>query len=581
MQIYKKLFSYVPESKMNGVLALVLSILSGIVLVIGYYFIYRVITQLVIVGEAAEALRLSVKTMVALTLGGLLYYASGCFSHLFAFRLETNLRKKGIDGLTNASFRFFDLHQSGTVRKIIDDNAVMTHQAVAHMIPDMGQAFFVPTLSLILGFIVSVRLGILLIVLIAIGGLLFHRMMGGETSFMEIYQDALKKMSAETVEYVRGIQVVKIFRADVQSFKALYEAIQNYSKYAYAYSRSCKVPYSLVQWLLLGIGAIIMVFVSLVLGFTSDIKGLYVELIMLLFIVGIIFASMMKIMYAQMYVFNANYALSNLEKTYDDMLKDQIQFGSIDTVDTGDIVFNHVDFAYGEDVVFKDLNLTLKEGKTYALIGASGSGKSTLAKLLSGFYKVDGGEIQIGAKPLNAYTEGAIARAIAFVFQHPKLFKGTIYDNVAIAKDGATEKEVIQALKDAACIDIIERFKDGIYTKIGSDGVYLSGGEQQRIAIARAMLKDAKIVVMDEAGAAIDADNEFKLQASFKKLMEAKTVVMIAHRLSSIKNVDEILVLKDGKVIERGSHDELLQKGGHYKKELTLYNTANDWRIEG
>ena len=579
MAIYKKIFAYVPEAKGYGYLSLLLSVASAVGLVAGYYFVYCVMVALIQEGNVAHAMALSIRTMITLTVGSLLYFASGLASHKLGFHVETNLRKKGIDGVTKASFRFFDLNPSGVVRKTIDDNAGLTHQSVAHMIPDLGQAFVVPILSLILGFYVSIRLGIVLVVLIVIGGLLFKSMMGGETKFMQIYQDALKRMSAETVEYIRGIQVVKIFDADVQSFKALHDAIHDYAKYAYAYSKSCKLPYTAIQWLLIGVIAIVMVPLSLYLHRVGDMRSFYVELIMLLFISGVTFSSLMRIMYSSMYIFNANYALSNLEKMYDDMLKDKIAFGTKETFDGEDIVFSHVDFGYGDKPVFKDFNLNLDGGKTYALIGASGSGKSTLAKLLSGFYKIDGGDIFIGGTPLSEYSEKAVAENIAFIFQDPKLFNGSIFDNIAVAKGGATEDEVLKALKDAASMDIIENLPNGMHTLIGAKGVYLSGGEKQRIAIARAMLKDAKIVVMDEASAAIDADNEYKLQASFKKLMEGKTVIMIAHRLTSVRNVDEILVMEKGKVVERGSHDVLMAKDSYYKRELLRYNMANDWRI--
>lgn len=579
MAIYKKIFAYVPEAKGYGYLSLLLSIASAAGLVAGYYFVYCVMVALIQEGNVAHAMALSIRAMITLTVGSLLYFASGFASHKLGFHLETNLRKKGIDGVAKASFRFFDLNPSGVVRKTIDDNAGLTHQSVAHMIPDLGQAFVVPILSLILGFYVSIRLGIVLVVLVAVGGVLFKSMMGGETKFIQIYQDALKRMSAETVEYIRGIQVVKIFGADVQSFKALHDAIHDYAKYAYAYSKSCKLPYTAIQWLLIGVIAIVMVPLSFYLHRVGDMRSFYVELIMLLFISGVVFSSLMRIMYSSIYIFNANYALSNLEKMYDDMLKDKIAFGTKETFDGEDIAFSHVDFGYGDKPVFKDFNLNLEGGKTYALIGASGSGKSTLAKLLSGFYKIDGGDILIGGTPLSDYSEKAVAKNIAFIFQDPKLFNGSIFDNIAVAKGGATEDEVLKALKDAASMDIIENLPEGIHTLIGAKGVYLSGGEKQRIAIARAMLKDAKIVVMDEASAAIDADNEYKLQASFKKLMEGKTVIMIAHRLTSVRNVDEILVMEKGKVVERGSHDVLMAKDSYYKRELLRYNMANDWRI--
>ena len=228
----------------------------------------------------------------------------------------------------------------------------------------------------------------------------------------------------------------------------------------------------------IGVIAIVMVPLSLYLHRVGDMRSFYVELIMLLFISGVTFSSLMRIMYSSMYIFNANYALSNLEKMYDDMLKDKIAFGTKETFGGEDIVFSHVDFGYGDKSVFKDFNLKLDGGKTYALIGASGSGKSTLAKLLSGFYKIDGGDILIGGTPLSDYSEKAVAENIAFIFQDPKLFNGSIFDNIAVAKKGATEDEVLKALKDAASMDIIENLPDGIHTLIGAKGVYLSGGEK-------------------------------------------------------------------------------------------------------
>ena len=236
-------------------------------------------------------------------------------------------------------------------------------------------------------------------------------------------------------------------------------------------------------------------------------------------------------------------------------------------------------FSYGENLVLENLSFSLPERKTYALVGHSGSGKSTIAKLLSGFYKLDAGAIKIGGHPLEEYTKEAIIRNISFVFQDSKLFKKSIYDNVALADETASREDVMKALSLAGCDEILSKFKDRENTIIGSKGVYLSGGEKQRIAIARAILKDSPIVMMDEASASIDADNEYELQKAFKNLMKDRTVIMIAHRLSSIQNVDEIIVLEGGKLVERGNNESLIQKQGIYSKLLCLYETANDWRV--
>ncbi len=578
MNIYKKLFHYVPEKKIEGIGAIVFSLLSAVLICLGYYYLYEIIEKIIIAKDLTSASTTTIYAIIALTLGGISYILSATLSHIVAFRLETNLKKKGIEGLINASFRFFDQNQSGIIRKTIDDNTAMTHQSVAHMIPDMGQAFVIPILAIVLAFIVSIRVGIVIAIMVAIALFLMMKMTSGGDGFMNKYQNALNRMSGETVEYVRGIQVIKIFKADVKSFKSLHEAILSYAKYAYEYSKSCKIPYVVYQWLFYTIVAIVILMMTLLNKKPVD-SYIAVELIMLLFISGIIMVTIMKLMWAGQYIFQSNFALEKLEKIYEDMNKDRLKFGKSSDFDGYDIEFKDVSFSYGDNSVLDNLSFKLDEGKTYALVGSSGSGKSTIAKLISGFYKIDGGSILIGDKPIENYSEEAVASSISFVFQDSRLFKKSIYDNVAIAKKDVRREEVMRALSLAGCDEIIEKFSTRENTIIGSKGVHLSGGEVQRLAIARAILKDAPIVIMDEASASIDADNEYKLQLAFKNLMKDKTVIMIAHRLSSIENVDEILVVSDGRIIERGSHDELIKANGEYKKQVDLYNSTNDWRL--
>ncbi|MBS6063825.1 ABC transporter ATP-binding protein [Criibacterium bergeronii] len=578
MQIYKKLFRYVPQEKVFGYLSIVISGISAFLLVYGYYYIYLFLKELVVNSNLDSASYNSLRIVFYLTLSALLYLLSGLVSHKLAFRLETNLRKRGIDGLTDASFRFFDLNSSGYIRKTIDDNAANTHTAVAHMLPDNSQAFLVPIFTLILSFTINIRVGIVIIILSITSGLILKGMMGnGE--FMKLYQDSLDKLSSETVEYIRGMQVVKIFGTKLNSFKALHEAIINYSKYAYNYSLSCKRPYVVYQLIFLGLIAIISIPLSFFLNDISNPKVLAVELIMIFFLSGVMMVSFMKIMWASQNIFTANYAVDNLEALYEKMQEDKLTYGNRERFENSNIEFDNVSFSYGDKKVLENLSFSLEEKKTYALVGHSGSGKSTIAKLLSGFYKVDSGAIKIGGHPLGEYTKEAIIKNISFVFQDSKLFKKSIYENVALADETASRQEVMQALKLAECNDIIEKFNNKENTIIGSKGVYLSGGEKQRIAIARAILKKSPIVIMDEASASIDADNEYELQRAFKNLMKDKTVIMIAHRMTSIKNVDEILVLENGKVIERGNDEYLMKKQGLYNKLLSLYETANDWRI--
>lgn len=578
MNVYKKLFSYVPNEKLIGYSAILISGISAFFMVYGYYYIYRFFNDIVVSGNFEHASSNAVRIVTYLTLSAVLYLLSGLASHKLAFRLETNLRKKGIDGLTDASFRFFDLNSSGLIRKTIDDNAVNTHMSVAHMLPDNTQAFLVPIFALILSFIISLRVGIVIITLSIVSGLILKGMMGnGE--FMKLYQDALGKLSSETVEYIRGMQVVKIFGNKVKTFKALHEAIMNYSKYAYNYSISCKKPYVIYQLIFLGLIAIITIPLSFLLGDLSEPKATAVELIMIFFLSGVMMVSFMKIMWASQYIFSANYAVDNLEALYKKMQEDKLSYGNREKFENSNIEFDNVSFSYGENKVLENVSFSLPEKKTYALVGHSGSGKSTIAKLMSGFYKVDSGAIKIGGYPLEEYTKEAIIKNISFVFQDSKLFKKTIYENVALADENAGREEVMRAMSLAGCDEIISKFKDRENTIIGSKGVYLSGGEMQRIAIARAILKKSPIVIMDEASASIDADNEYELQKAFKNLMKDKTVIMIAHRMTSISNVDEILVLEHGKVVERGNSKTLKEKQGLYSRLFSLYETANDWRV--
>ena len=578
MKIYKKLFAYVQDKKYLGFLAIIFSVISAVITVYGYYLIYRFLDNLIIHTDLSGAENLAIKSALILTAGAIFYFASGAFSHLLGFRLETNLRKRGIDGLENASFRFFDLNPSGKIRKIIDDNAAQTHQVVAHMIPDSAQAIITPVLVLVLGFIVSIRVGITLLALTIIGCLILGAMMG-EQKFMKIYQEALSKLSAETVEYVRGMQVVKIFRANVESFKSFYKAIKDYSKYAYDYSLSCKKPYVLYQWLFFGLIAILIIPIVYFMTSLGSAKMILLELIMILFLSGVLFVSFMRMMWYSLYISQGNYAVDTLEALYKEMQKDKLEHGNLNNFENYNIEFDNVSFAYNDKSVIENLSFKLEEGKSYALVGSSGSGKSTVAKLISGFYNVNEGKIKIGGIPISEYSDEALIKAISFVFQYSKLFKKSIYDNVALANKEATKDDVMRALKLAGCDLILDKFPEREKTIIGSKGIYLSGGEKQRIAIARAILKDSKIIIMDEASASIDPDNEFELQKAFKNLMKDKTVIMIAHRLSTIKDVDEILVMDNGKIIERGSDKELMSQDTSYKRLQEMFNSANEWRV--
>lgn len=324
----------------------------------------------------------------------------------------------------------------------------------------------------------------------------------------------------------------------------------DYSKYALDYSMSSRSPYLRFQIIFLGAAAILIPLMVLFTDIHSDPKMLAVNLIMFSFLSGVLFSGFMKIMYVSMYAYLETAAVGKLERIFDDMQKDKLEFGKLDKFKNFDIEFDKVSFGYGDEMVLDNLSFKLEGNKSYALVGASGSGKSTIAKLISGFYKINSGDIKIGGKSITSYSEEAITKSIAFVFQDSNLFKMSIYDNVKTANPNATKEEVFEALHLAGCDEIIKKFPLKEQTVIGSKGIFLSGGEKQRIAIARAILKNANIIIMDEASAAVDPENEHEMQKAFKNLIKGKTVIMIAHRLSSIRAVDEILVIEKGKIVE-------------------------------
>ena len=577
LTVYKKILSYVPKERYLAYIGILLSMLSVVFKVWGYYYLSKFLIEIIVYNNIENAKYYGFCIVGLLIIGITLYGIAGLVTHVLGFRLETNLRKYGIEGLSKASFSFFDTHPSGKTRKIIDDNATDTHMIVAHLIPDNAGAILMPILLLVLGFLVSIKVGIILIILSIVGGISLS-MMTGEKEFMKIYQESLETLSSETVEYVRGIQVIKIFGISVESFKALNTAIKNYSKYSLEYAMSCKRGFVGFQWFFFSF--IAMVIPILLLFFNiEDPKMLAVELIMVLFLSGALFVSLMAIMYVSMYAFMGQSVVEKLESIFEEMNSNKLTFGSNEEFENYNITFENVSFGYTDKKIINDLSFSLEENKSYALVGSSGSGKSTIAKLISGFYKVDSGVIKIGNRSISSYSEEALINNIAFVFQNVKLFKTSIYDNVKIGKADASYEEVMTAMNLAGCNSILDKFSEREQTQIGTKGVYLSGGEKQRIAIARAILKDAKIIIMDEASAAVDPENEYELQRAFSNLIKDKTVIMIAHRLPSIRNVDEILVMDNGKIIERGTDRELMALDGEYKKLQSLYNKANEWRV--
>ncbi len=581
LKLYKKLFSYIPERKLHGILACLLTTLGIVLEFYAYYLIWILLKNVFTGGVLSEERSLAIKILILFIAYGLLYFMGLWMSHLAGFRLETRLRERGIRHLLRASNTFFDLNNSGEVRKIIDNNVEQTHMIVAHLIPDQTAAFLTPILMIILTFLLDLYLGIFFIVIVLISLVLVKNMMGDQ-SFMKKYMDMLDEMNAGAVEYVRAMPVVKIFNAPLIGFKKLYDSILVYKDMVYKYSMSCRVPYVIFQWLL-NIFIITPIFLGIFMVNRGADPGLWAaKILFFTLFMGIFFSNTMKIMYVSMFVFQANSAVDNLENLFKEMKAKEIEFGSQREFLNKNIEFKNVDFSYdGENKILNNFSLSLEEDKVYALVGSSGSGKSTIAKLISGLYPVDSGEILIGNKNISSYDKESLMKNIGIVFQNPQLFQGiSIFENAKLGKSDASDEEVLRALKLARCDEFIDKFKEGYDVVIGAEGVNLSGGEKQRVSIARIFLKNPKIIIMDEASAAADPENEYELQRAFKELIKNRTTIMIAHRLTSIRGVDEILLIEDGKLIERGSHDKLYKEDSKYKKFVEMYMKANEWRVD-
>lgn len=573
-KIYKKILHYVPEVSYLTYFSIVVSFLSSFFTVGSYLFMYKFFYNLIVYSNIEKSITYSIFIVVMLIISSFLQFIANMLSHKLGFRVETNLHKKGIDILTNANFNFFNEHSSGFIRKTIDDNAAQTHAIIAHLIPDNANALMTPILVLILGYYINFYVGLVLLFLIIIT-FFFAFKMKGKRKFMDHYQNALDEMSSKTVEYVRGMPIIKIFGLDITSFKSLHDSINNYSSNALKYANSNKWPFVFYQLIFFGITAFILPFIVM-----FNIKEYVIPLIFIIFLTGVLYTVMIRIMYVFMYSFKGNYAISQLENLFSDMEKHKSYFGKKENFENFDIEFKTVNFSYNKNKkVLDNISFKLKQNSIYALVGASGGGKTTIAKLISGFYSIDSGEILIGGVNLKEYSKKAIIENISFVFQNPKLFKLSIFDNVKIAKKNASDEEVYRALKLARCNEFLNKFEKKEHTIIGSKGVYLSNGEKQRVSIARAFLKNSNIIILDEASASIDSDNEYELQKAIHELIKGKTILMIAHRLTSIVNVDKIFVVENGKIVEKGSHEELIAKGGKYCHYQNLYNVANEWRV--
>lgn len=563
--------------------AMLLSALSALAGMLPYILIWLIVRELLEHGEITSsgnvvtyawwAAGMAVASIV-------LYFAALMSSHLAAFRVESNLRKEAMRQIVRMPLGFFDINTSGRIRKIIDDNAGVTHSFLAHQLPDLAATFLVPLVAAILIFVFDWILGLACIVPIIIAMLVMGFMMNAEgRQFMKSYMTSLEEMNTEAVEYVRGIPVVKVFQQTIYSFKNFHRCIMNYNKMVFGYTRMWEKPMSLYTVIINGFVFFLAPLAILLIGYSGNYASVLLNFFLFVLITPVFSQSIMKSMYLNQALGQASEAIGRLENlvAYEHLTV----VAHPQPVKEFSIQFEKVSFSYpgANQKAVDDVSFTIPQGNTVALVGASGGGKTTIARLVPRFWEATEGKVLIGGINVREIAPEELMKYISFVFQNTKLFKTSLLENIKYGNPDATMEEVERAVDMAQCREIINKLPLGLNTKIGTEGTYLSGGEQQRIVLARAILKNAPIIVLDEATAFADPENEHLIQQALKELTKGKTVLMIAHRLSSITDADNILVIDKGKIAEQGTHANLLGKQGIYYHMWNEYQQSVRWTI--
>lgn len=581
-----RLLNYSGNYKYLTILGCVLSAISAIFLLIPFVYIWDVVNEILMVApnfsQAQNLGEYAFKAFLYAFLGILINFVGLMCTHLSAFRNEKNMKNAAMNHLLTLPLGYFSNHTSGGLRKVIDFSTSKTEGFLAHKIFDFVGAIVTPIVFLILLFSFDWLLGLICLIPIILCFILMYPMFSGESqNLMVQYQIYLEKMNAEAVEYVRGIPVTKAFQQTVFSFKNFIDAIRNYGRFSANYALSTQLPMTAFTVSINGFFALLIPAGILLAGSLIDIKFLSN------FIFYVIFTPMCAVMMNKIMMVSqdwmlASHALDSIEEILNE--EPLVESSNPQKPKNHSIEFEGVVFDYentdSDEHILNDINLKINENDSIALVGPSGGGKTTIASLIPRFWDVNQGSIKIGDVDVRDISIKELMENISFVFQNTTLFKDSIYKNVAIGRKGASREEVRRALSLAQCDDIIDDLPEGIDTIIGSEGTYLSGGQQQRIALARAILKDAPIIILDEATALSDPENEYMIQKAISEITKDKTVIMIAHRLSTIKNVDKIFVIDNGRIVEEGNHDDLVENEGLYSRMWDEFNRSIQWKVK-
>ncbi len=581
--VLKRLTPYMGKKKALLPLSLILSGISAILNIIPFVLIWIIIRNILSNPLAFDVSNISFYAWLtfASAVGGLvIYFCALMSSHLAAFHVEVGMQKVGMQRILSMPLGFFDKYSSGKIRKIVNDGAGTTHGFLAHQLPDMAGSIVSPIILIILLFVVDWRMGLVSLIPIALGFMIMGTMTSTKgKEFQQLYYDSLEEMSSESVEYVRGIPVVKTFGQTIFSFKRFYNSIKKYKEMVVAYTLLWRKPMSFYTVIMESAAFFLVPISILLIGRGDNIPMVLADFIFYILIAPLFSSLLMRSMYFQNNVLIAEQAIDRLDNILDYPRMEYSK--NPKKIINKSLEFKDVVFSYdgANKRAIDKISFKLNEGETMALVGPSGGGKTTIARLAARFWDVDEGEVLVGGVNVKDISKEELMNNISFVFQNTNLFKGTLKENVTFGKQGISDYTINKAIDASQSREIIDNLKDGLDTVIGSKGTYLSGGEQQRIALARAMVKNAPIVLLDEATAFADPENEHLIQKALHKLSQNKTSLMIAHRLTTVRDVDKILVIDDGKIVEQGSHEELMKNKGLYRTMWDEYQKTIEWKI--